>query len=124
MKALAKAAIASLVIITATGCAAMHVYDGPPRSREQVSVITGVDTYGYIVAFTKVDGKGIKRFSQAPTEIVVLPGKHEIETLCWMRGGRASTDVISIDTQAGVDYQAIIVVLNRKCSTMINIMQK
>lgn len=124
MKKLATAAIASLVVIVATGCAATRGYDGPPLSREQVAVINGTDTAGITVLVTKVDGIAVKNFRKASSEIEVLPGKHEIETLCWMKGIRGSTDVNAIDAQAGAVYQIIIFVADGKCSTRISSMQR
>ena len=125
MKNLAIAVIASLVVIAATGCAATRGYDGPPRSREQVAVITGIDDAGITVLVRKVDGKVVQNFRKASSEIEVLPGRHEIETSCWMKGIRGSEGIKnSIDAQAGADYQILIVVMDGKCSTSIINKQK
>jgi hypothetical protein len=39
-----------------------------------VAVINGIDTAGITVLVTKVDGKAVKNFRKASSEIEVLPG--------------------------------------------------
>src|SRR5882724_6285275 len=121
MKSSAEAAFASVMAILISGCAATQAYDGPPKSREQIAVITGMSGWeitnmGIAARVTRIDGKEL---AEASSKIEVLPGKHEIEVECWMQRVPKSTNVNSIDAEAGVDYLIFIGAKDGKCFTRI-----
>lgn len=69
-------AVAVLLAAAATGCGPNRLYAGPPRPRDQIAVVEGVDTTKTSWRVVEVDGKRFSVFASQKFELE--PGRHRI----------------------------------------------